>query len=99
MSKTEVPVNELLASIRPRDRVTILRPNGKGRDGIEWKEATGRCVIAPGRHQSHATLNMGGPHGTPGIADARNLVRVGQRIAVYDAEQGQYRCDEKQTCG
>ena len=81
MSK-EINASELLASIRPGDRVTILIPNGRGRNGIEWKEKTGRCVIAPGRHQSTATLNMGGQHGTPGVADERNLVRIGQRIAT-----------------
>jgi hypothetical protein len=81
MSK-EVPVKELLASLRPGDRVTILIPNGIGRQGQEWKEKTGKVVIAPGRHQDHATLNMGGQHGTPGIADERNIVRVGQKIAA-----------------
>ncbi|MCW5763592.1 MAG: hypothetical protein KIT88_10160 [Phycisphaeraceae bacterium] len=94
MSKL-IPVNELLASITKGDQVTILVPNGRGRNGQEWKEKTGRCVFAPG-HQSggtHATLNMGGQYGTPGIATERNLVRVGQRIAFYDSEQNQNRCD------
>jgi len=80
------PADELLASIRPEDRVTILIHNGTGRNGPEWKEKTGRCVIAPSRNQEHAVLNMGGQHGTPGIADHRNLVRVGKRIATPEIE-------------
>lgn len=64
---------ELLASIRPGDRVTILVPNGFGRNGQEWKEATGRAVIvSPG----HVALNMGGRFGTPGVATEENLVAV-----------------------
>lgn len=93
MSK-EVPVNELLASIRPGDRVTILIPNGIGMNGQEWKEKAGRCVIAPnGKDQINAVLNMVGQYGTPGVATDRNLVRVGQRIAEYNAELGEARCD------
>lgn len=89
MSKRiDVPVLELLASIRPGDRVTILVPNGRGMNGQEWKESTGRCVIAPGREQSHAVLNMGGQHGTPGVVTDRNLVRIGQRYAEYNPSEG-----------
>lgn len=63
----------LLASIRPGDRVTILVPNGFGRNGQEWKEATGRAVIiSPG----YVALNMGGRFGTPGVATEENLVSV-----------------------
>jgi hypothetical protein len=39
---------------------------------------------------------MGGRHGTPGIADHRNLVRVGKRVAFYEPKNGEYRCDEAQ---
>lgn len=93
MSK-QIPVKELLASIRPGDRVTILISNGIGRNGIEWKEKTGRCVVAPnGGSQINAVLNMGGPHGTPGVAADRNLVRIGKREAFYDPELGEERCD------
>lgn len=95
MSNKQLPVKELLASIRPGDEVSILRPNGRGRNGVEWKEITGKCVIAPGCHQSHATLNMGGQYGTPGIANERNLVRVGKTHAHYDLELGETRCDEE----
>lgn len=63
----------MLATIRPGDRVTILAPNGIGRDGVEWTERTGRAVIiSPGC----VALNMGGRHGTPGVATADNVVKV-----------------------
>lgn len=56
----------LLAAIRPGDRVTIVDRFGK--------ERTGRAtIIVPG---SHVVLNMGGAHGTPAIADDRNITRV-----------------------
>ena len=64
---------ELLASIRPGDRVTILVPNGFGRNGQEWKQATGRAtIVSPG----YVALNMGGRFGTPGVATEENLVSV-----------------------
>lgn len=69
------PVNEtLIATIRSGDHVTILVPNGIGRFGTEWKEATGRAVMV----SSHGgwVLNMGGKHGKPGIADNTNVVAV-----------------------
>lgn len=66
---------ELVAMIRPGDRVTILSPNGIGRNGQEYKEATGRAVICSG---THAALNMGGPYGTPGVATPENIVRIGK---------------------
>jgi hypothetical protein len=64
----------ILDSIKPGDRVTILVPAGIGRKGQEWKQATGRAVM----RSAHGgwVLNMGGPHGTPGIADEENTVRV-----------------------
>lgn len=65
--------DQLLSLIRPGDRVTIRVPAGIGRNGVEWKEMTGRAVIiSPG----HVALNMGGKHGTPGVATSDNLVRV-----------------------
>lgn len=81
MSK-EVPAAELAASIRPGDRVTILIPNGIGRNGPEFKEVTGRTVIAPnGRDQLHAVINTGN-EARPYVADKFNIVRIGQRIAT-----------------
>lgn len=63
----------LVESIRPGDRVTILVPNGFGRNGQEWKEKTGVARICSG---THVALNMGGRYGTPGVATPTNIVRV-----------------------
>jgi len=53
------------SDIRPGDRVTIVDRFGK--------ERTGRAVM---RGPHGWVLNMGGKHGTPGIADERNIVKV-----------------------
>lgn len=66
-------MNEILDSIKPGDRVTILVPAGRGRNGQEYKESTGRAVM---RGPGGWVLNMGGRYGTPGIAGEDNLVRV-----------------------
>ena len=63
----------LVSSIRAGEKVTILVSNGIGRNGTEWKPKTGRAVICSG---THAALNMGGPHGTPGVATPKNIVSV-----------------------
>lgn len=64
---------EVMSTIRPGDRVTILIPAGRGMHGQEYREATGRAVIvSPG----YVALNMGGRYGTPGVATEENLVRV-----------------------
>ena len=64
----------LIDMIGHGDRVTILRPAGRGRNGQEWAEATGKAVM----HSSHGgwVLNMGGQHGTPGLADYGNVLAV-----------------------
>jgi hypothetical protein len=49
----------------PRDRVTIRTPHGQ--------ELTGRVVMV---FEEHAVLNLGGRHGTPGVATEENTVRV-----------------------
>lgn len=54
--------------LRPGDRVTIRTPQGQ--------ERTGRVVMT---FPEHVVLNMGGAHGTPGIANERNFVRVARR--------------------
>jgi hypothetical protein len=66
--------NDFQQTIQHGDKVTIRVPAGFGRDGQEWREATGRAVM----HSAHGgwVLNMGGPRGTPGIADESNTVRV-----------------------
>lgn len=63
----------LVNGIKVGDRVTILVPNGLGRNGPEFKEKTGRAVM---RGPAGWVLNMGGPHGTPGVATEENTVRV-----------------------
>lgn len=83
MPKTLHDPAELVASIRPGDRVTIRVPNGIGRNGPEWKESTGKAVICSG---THAALNMGGKYGTPGVATPKNIVRVGQKYATEPGE-------------
>jgi hypothetical protein len=60
---------ELLSQITAGTRVTIMTPHGQ--------ERTGRAVM----RSSHGgwVLNMGGAHGTPGLVDERNIVRVGRK--------------------
>ena len=55
----------LFQSIRPGARVTIVTPHGS--------KLSGRCVM---KFPTHAVLNLGGAHGTPGIADESNTVSV-----------------------
>lgn len=57
----------LCDQIRPGDRITILTPQGQ--------KVSGRAVM---RNRQHGcwVLNMGGPHGRPGIADEENIVQV-----------------------
>lgn len=63
----------LLNEIRPGDRVTILVHAGIGRDGPEQMERTGRAVM---RGPAGWVLNLGGAHGTPGIASEDNIVKI-----------------------
>lgn len=64
---------DILDQIRPGMLVTILVHAGIGRFGPERKPATGRAVM---RGPAGWVLNMGGPHGTPGIATPDNIVRI-----------------------
>lgn len=69
---------DLIAQARPGDRVTIRIPNGIGRSGQEWKEATGRVVIkSPGT----LALNMVGKFGRPGVATIDNIVKLRKAAA------------------
>jgi hypothetical protein len=65
--------NPSVDDIGPGDKVTILVPAGIGRGGQEWKRATGRAVM---RGPHGWVINLGGPHGRPGIASDSNLVSV-----------------------
>lgn len=58
----------LFGSIEPGDRVTILTPRNQ--------RATGRAVM---RGPYGWVLNMGGRHGTPGIATEANTIMVQAR--------------------
>lgn len=57
----------VVSQIRPGDRVTILTQQGQ--------ERSGRAVMYNAQQECWV-LNMGGPHGTPGIANEENIVRV-----------------------
>jgi len=77
---------ELVASIRPGDRVTILVPAGRGLRGQEYAERSGKAVICSG---THAALNMGGRFGTPGVATPDNIVSVRRCRKQTRGEQAQ----------
>lgn len=64
-----------LKDVRAGDRVTILVPAGISREGQEWKPKTGRAVM-PGSVPDSWVLDMGGAHGTPGVATPNNFVRA-----------------------
>jgi hypothetical protein len=64
--------------IKAGSRVTILVQNGIGRNGPEFRQKTGRAVM---KGPAGWVLNMGGKHGTPGIASEDNIVSVRQSNA------------------
>lgn len=67
-------MNGGIDDIKTGQTVTILIPAGMGRRGQEWKEASGRAtMLGP----AGWVLNMGGPHGTPGVCTDKNFVRIG----------------------
>ncbi len=61
-----------LAEVKAGDRVTILIPNGIGRNGIEYKPKSGRAVMPASC--GGWVLDMGGAYGTPGVATEKNFV-------------------------
>lgn len=63
----------LLDQITPGTRVTIAVPGGIGRGGVEYTRRTGRAVM---RGPYGWVLNLGGPHGTPGVATEENIIKV-----------------------
>ena len=60
-------MSKIMEAIRPGDRVTIENRFGQ--------KSTGRAVM---RGDYGWVLNMGGKHGTPAIADEKNIVKVKQ---------------------
>jgi hypothetical protein len=79
---------QMIESIRPGDSVTILIHAGGIGKNIEWREATGRAVMT----SSHGgwVLNMGGRHGTPGIADVDNIIKVRKARRASDEEAAEH---------
>lgn len=61
------PLQSLCDYIRPGDRVTISTPQGQ--------KVSGRAVM---RNRQHGcwVLNLGGPHGRPGIASEENIIGI-----------------------
>jgi hypothetical protein len=53
------------------DRVRFLVPNGLGRDGVDYKVASGRVVM---KFPTHLVVNMGGRNGKPGVVTPENFV-------------------------
>ncbi len=72
-----------MQQIKAGTRLTILVPAGQSIDRTtgkivqEWSERTGRVVM----RSSHGgwVLNMGGRHGTPGVADEGNIMAINGR--------------------
>ena len=71
--KRRSSVSESFDKIEHGDHVTIRVPAGKGMKGQEWKEAKGKAVM---KGPAGWVLNMGGKHGTPGIASQDNFVKL-----------------------
>jgi hypothetical protein len=61
--------------------VTILVSGGIGRNGIEWVERTGRAVMYSSA--GGWVLNMGGRHGTPGIAGPDNTTKIRGKVVNF----------------
>ena len=72
-------MNVNIENIKAGDKVTILVSSGLGLDSsINWVQRTGRAVM----RGSHGwALNMGGRHGTPGIADSNNFVKASRKTS------------------
>lgn len=87
MAKRQMTPAEAMKLLKPRDTVVILSPNGYGRNGIEYVERVGKVVIAPSHRQAHATLNLGGQFGTPGIADESNIVKISRPGLVIEVNR------------
>jgi len=81
--------------IRPGDRVTILVHAGGIGKNMEWKQATGRAVMRSST--GGWVLNMGGPHGRPGLADEENIVAVKparrRNPAIQEVGAGKWQVD------
>lgn len=52
-------------------RVRFLVPAGIGRDGVEYKPASGKVVLA---YPDRLVVNMGGRFGKPGVVTEKNFI-------------------------
>jgi hypothetical protein len=59
--------------IRPGSTLEFLRPNGIGRNGVEYKTSRGRAVL---RGPYGWVVNTGGRYGTPAVVTEENFLRV-----------------------
>ncbi len=73
MTKRFLDSTEMIAECKVGEAVTIRTPHNQLRRG--------RATILSG---THVALNMGGRHGTPGIATPTNVVRIGRFWSVTD---------------
>ena len=76
--KQQQEAGGVVSQIRPGDRVTIRTPHGQ--------ELTGKAVMYNSQQQCWV-LNLGGKHGTPGIADEENIIKV-RKAPVKNAAVG-----------
>ena len=60
--------SEAIQKVKVGDRITISTPQGQ--------ERIGRAVMVRPDGDDHIVLNMGGKHGTPGIATRWNIIKV-----------------------
>lgn len=58
-------------------RVYFRQYAGLGRNGAEYKEASGK-VNALLIFADHVVLNIGGKYGTPQVVDENNFIRAGR---------------------
>lgn len=69
-------------------RVYFRQYAGLGRNGAEYKEASGKANPLL-LFQNHVVLNIGGRYGTPQVVNAENFIRVGRRPASESDEDQQ----------
>ena len=72
---TPAPMQSLCDIIRAGDIITFQKPGGMGRQGREYITVRGRAVMR-NRQYGCWVVNLGGRHGTPGIADEENILGV-----------------------
>lgn len=66
-NESEIKEESLISRVKAGDMVTIVTPQGS--------RLTGRAVMRTSNRKGWV-LNLGGPHGTPGLAYDRNTIKV-----------------------